>query len=411
VIRATFISAVDQALLSALSLGLAVLLIHFASKQDYGLYSQLINLQSLLSPLHAGVFVSAYLALASKMDASQQAVYRGAMARAEVAVTIASTVLVAAIGMAVGRFISADITPNLCIAFALALLGLWWREFVRQTRFVNSRYEQALNIDATYCVATTAAIGVLVVYRVSAESVFWCMAFGALIAVAAPLFSLVREIPVGISTIRREVALSWNLGRWDVVGSFVTWGYAQSYIYFAALHGGLNGAAEIAASRLLGSPLALMWAAYSNVLRPNASRLLADGSPAEVRRVARQYIWLVLALSAAYGLVIFQLIPILEPTLFGGKFPMLRRLSMWWIAYFTLTGISTVAMGILRSALQFRRLFHLQVLSCIAAVALLTASLASPNDASLVIAMILGEAVSAVLFWRSTVAAIAQCTR
>lgn len=401
-IRATVISTVDQAILSALNFGIAALLIHYASKQDYGLYSQLINLQALFSPLHAGVFVSAYLALASKLDASGQATYRGAMAQAELATTIVSAVLVASIGIVGGRFFNADITPGISVAFAAALLGLWWREFVRQTRFVNFRYRQALKMDAAYCLATAVAVGALVLgRRVSAESAFWGMAIGAMMSAAVPLLSLVRETSIDVAEMRRDVALSWNVGRWEVVGSFVTWGYAQSYIYFAAAHGGLDGAAEVAASRLLGTPLALMWAAYSNVLRPSASKMLADQSTAGVRRLGLRSVSLVVALSLIYGFLIFALIPLLGPTLFAGKFPMLRVLSICWIVYFTLTGVSTVATGILRSALQFRRIFHLYVVSAVLAVPLLVLSLEFSHPASIVIAMILGEAISAVILWRS----------
>jgi hypothetical protein len=408
VIRATFISAVDQALLSALNLGLAFLLIHFASKQDYGLYSELINLQALFSPLHAGVFVSAYLALASKMDTAHHAKYRGAMAQAEVATTVASAFLVISIGVAGGRFFNPNITTGLSVAFAAALLGLWWREFVRQTRFASFLYGQALNIDGIYCISTAVAVGVLVGMRgLSAESALWCMAIGAAISVTMPLTALVRGAAIDLSAMGRDLAMSWNVGRWEVVGSFVTWGYAQSYIYFAAVHGGLDGAAEIAASRLLGSPLALMWAAYSNVLRPNASTLFARGS-AGVGQLAWRSVWLVLALSMVYGALIYQVIPLLGPTLFAGKFPMLRPLSMWWIGYFTLTGVTTIATGILRSALEFRRIFHLQVFTSVAAVALLTVSLRSSSSASLVIAMILGEGLSAVIFWKSVIHVVSR---
>jgi len=115
-------------------------------------------------------------------------------------------------------------------------------------------------------------IGVLVVYRVSAESVFWCMAFGALIAVALPCFRCSRD-SVGIST-SAEVPCR-ELGPLGCRRIIRHLGYAQSYIYFAALHGGLDGAAEIARAGCW-QPLALMWRLFER-LAANASRLLADG--------------------------------------------------------------------------------------------------------------------------------------
>jgi O-antigen/teichoic acid export membrane protein len=400
VIRATVISTIDQAMLSALNFGIAALLIHYASKEDYGLYSQLVNLQSFFSPLHAGVFVSAYLVLASKMDQSRQFVYRGSMAQAELAITVSSAVLVVAICAAGGWLFNSSITSNSSIAFGCALMGLWWREFVRQTRFANFSYGQALNIDATYCAITVAALGwVFLRHDLTTQSVFWCMAIGGL-AAGAPLLKIVRGVHVDLADISREVALSWSVGRWDVLGSFVTWGYGQSYIYFAALHGGLNEAAEVSAGRLLGVPLSLMWISYANVMRPSASRFLADGDSMEVHRLARWSIAFVIGLSVAYSLLVYLLVPMLEPSLFGGKFPMLRPLAMCWVAYFALTGISTVAANLLRSALDFRQVFRLQVASGIAAVMLLGISMSFAAAESLVVAMVVLEMVTSVLFWQ-----------
>jgi O-antigen/teichoic acid export membrane protein len=401
VIRATIISAADQALLSALNFGLAILLIHFASKPEYGLYSQLVNLQSLFSPLHAGIFASAYLALASKMDDVRQLSYRAAMARAEVAMSTLSAVLVIAICWVGAKVFWPALAPETCVAFGIALLGLWWREFVRQMKFASFRYDQALNVDIVYVVVTSlTAGGVLAASSITTSAVFWCMAIGGVLAAARPLISAIREVAVERSAIKRDVLMSWTMGRWDVLGSVVTWAYAQSYVYFAALHGGLDAAAEISAGRLLATPLALMWASFANVLRPNASRLLASGSHLEIRRLAMRSGLFVAGSSLLYALIVFAAIPILDQTFFGGKFEHLRPLTVWWIVYFMFTGLSTVASSILRSALEFRQVFHRQVLSCVAAVILLTVGLRIAAIESLVMALVAVEVVSAALFWR-----------
>ena len=72
---------------------------------------------------------------------------------------------------------------------------------------------------------------------------------------------------------------------------------------------------------------------------------------------------------------------------------------MWWILYFALTGITTVAASVLRSALEFRQVFIRQLISCVAAVVLLTAGLQFPAVEALVIALVIVEAISAALFW------------
>ncbi len=399
-IRATIISAADQALLSALNFGLALLLIHFAGKPEYGLFAQLINLQSFFSPVHAGIFASAYLALASKMDGLRQLSYRTSMARAELATSTLSALLVIAACIIGARLFWPALTPNMCVAFGIALLGLWWREFVRQIKFSTFRYDQAFIVDILYVLVTgVAAACTLVVSRVSTSGVFWCMGVGGVIAAAAPLLSATHGVAVDGAAIRRDVLMSWRMGRWDVLGSVATWAYAQSYVYFAAIHGGLDAAAEISAGRLLATPLSLMWASYANVLRPNASRLLAKDGRTEIRQLAVRSALFVTGSSLLYAIVLFAVIPFLDRSLFDGKFEHLRSLTVWWIVYFTLTGISTVASSVLRSALEFRQVFHRQVLSCAAAVFLLTVGLRFKPIESLVIALVIVEAISAGLFW------------
>lgn len=287
-----------------------------------------------------------------------------------------------------------------CVAFGVSLLALWWREFVRQTKFACLRYDEALNVDMIYVLVTAAtAAAVLAVSNIGAGAVFWCMAIGGIAAAAAPLVSAIRGAGVGRSAVLQDMLMSWRMGRWDVVGSVVTWAYAQSYVYFAALHGGLDAAAEISAGRLLASPLALLWASYANVLRPSASRLLASGSYLEIRRLAARSALFVAGSSLLYALVAFAVIPILDESVLGGKFVELRPLTLWWIVYFMLTGISTVASSVLRSALEFRQVFNRQALSGAAAVILLTIGLSLPAIESLVIALVIVEVICASLFW------------
>jgi O-antigen/teichoic acid export membrane protein len=408
VIRATIVSAIDQALLSALNFGLAILLIHYASKPEYGLYAQLVNLQSFFSPLHAGIFASAYLALASKMDAPRQQRYGTAMARAEIVLTLSSGLLVIAVSMAGAALFWPALTPSICLAFGAALLGLWWREFVRQMKFSALRYGEALSVDIVYVLVTAAAAAcVLAGSQISSAAAFWCMAIGGGVAVAAPLYSAIRGVAVDATEIRRDLMMSWRMGRWDVLGSVATWTYAQSYVYFAALHGGLDAAAEISAGRLLATPLALMWASYANVLRPHASLLLVRDAHSQVRKLAVQSALFVVGTCLLYALVISAAIPMLDHSLFGGKFQHLRSLTIWWTVYFMMTGISTVAASVLRSALEFRQVFHRQLLSCVVAVVMLSIGLKLQSIEALVVALVIVEAISAMLFWHRLNAAVA----
>lgn len=408
-IKATVISTIDQAMLSALSFALSFLLIHFAGKQEYGLYAQLINLQSFFSPLHAGVFVSAFLAIASKLDNASFQQYRVSMARSEIVVALSSCLIVVMICIAGGKVLHYPVSSWTCVAFSLALLGLWWREFIRQLQFATMRHSNALKLDVAYC-SLTICIVLIALFSsgVSSSVILWSMAAAAITVVAIPLVKAVKGDRTSIASIRHNLAVSWEVGRWEVLGSILSWTYAQSYVYFASFHGGLDAAAEISAGRLLATPLALLWPAYANVLRPSASRLLAQNSSRRTYRLAIRSTYFVAGCCLLYCLIIYPLIPFINKTLMGGKFVQLQSLAMWWIVYISLTGISSIAASILRSALRFRQVFTRQIVSCATALALLTVAARLKITVAIIIAMIVVELISIIMLWKRMKLALDQ---
>jgi O-antigen/teichoic acid export membrane protein len=398
--RAMAITTLDQALLSALNLGIALVLIHFSSKQEYGLYAQLIALQSLYSPLHQGLFVSALLAMAPRMKRARAAVYVASMARGEICLTLVSAIPVSILTYSGARMLGVPVSWATVLAYTAASVGLWWREFLRQVCFADLRYRKALRVDVAYVAITVGTLTVLVIgSAVSTANVFWCMAVGGAASALVPLMYVAFGTVIRRDSMRRAIVTSWHVGKWDTIGSVVTWTYMQSYVYFAAVHGGLAGAAEIAAGRLLATPLMLLWASYSNVLRPNSARAIAAGSAQTVKFLANQSLTFVVGCSTAYGIAVFLLLPATQRTLFAGKFNDLRLSACLWILYAMLAGITTVASSLLRSALKFRQVFTRQVVSSMAALILLTLSLGFSGVHWQILALVIAEVISALLLW------------
>lgn len=399
-IRRTVISVVDQALLSATNFAFGITLIRFATKEEYGLYSQLINLQPLLSPFHAGVFVNAYLAIASRMSDPRRSQYRSGMARVEIAFTLLSSVI-AAVGMfAVARLLGLALPWTTSVAAAAALLGLWWREFARARNYVDLQPERVLRLDAGYALGVICATAIGAWKGItSAEYALGCAGLAAILVASGPVLAAARSGITDLVTMKADLAQSWRTGRWDVFSSFLTWGYAQTYVYFAAIQGGLVGAAEISAGRLLAMPLALLWASYGNVLVPSAARLFSEGSPGAVRTLARRSVLLVVGCSVAYGVVLVLLLPLAQRLLFGDRFPHIRTLAVLWVVYFSCTGVNTIAACLLRSALEFQQIFVRYVLSCTVAIALLATSLLFDSVCAPIVALTAVELVLMGLFW------------
>ena len=201
--------------------------------------------------------------------------------------------------------------------------------------------------------------------------------------------------------IRVNLSTSWHSARWEVLTSLVTWGHAQTFVFFAAAQGGLRAAAQISAARLLTMPLSLVWSSYANVLRPNASRLI-DGPDArhELALLARRSVMLVIVLASGYALLLALAMPLLDRLLFADKFADLTELTWLWLAYFSLTGMTTIASSVLRSTLEFRAIFSIHAICAAIAVSASFASLARGTSAAFIEVLIGVELLLAGLLWR-----------
>lgn len=397
-LRPTLIAFVDQALLSALSFALSLVLIRYAAPAEFGLYSQLLNLQSLFSVVHAGLFVSGLLALHSTVPATGRAGLAASLARADARFGLACAPLIAATTY-VGAFaLNGAISVACALASALAIIGLWWREFSRAAYFADLDVERALTLDLGYALVVAAALPLLaLLLPISAGTVLLATGLGGVAAggVALARFAGARTTAVTAPAWRA----AWHHGQWDTYGSLVTWLQSQSYVYFAALAGGLAMAGSVSAARLLGMPLALAWASGANVLRVSVARGLATHEGPTVTRLVRRALVAVVALSAGYALLVVAAFPAADRLLYHHKFPDLRTDVAWWLAYFTLTGVSTTGAAVLRGALRMARLFRFYLVACgvtLAALGLLTLL---HHSASIVAALAAGEVALSVLIW------------
>jgi hypothetical protein len=397
-LRPVIVAFIDQALLSALSFALALALIRHAPAAEYGLYSQLLNLQSLFSVVHAGVFVSGFLAVHASLPTTLRIDFVRYMARRDVQFGLVGAAIVAALTLIGAALLRSPVSVATAAASALAVLGLWWREFVRAGHFAELRADRVLRLDLGYVAVTGLAIAPLAAWRplsagtlLGATGIAGIMVGGLAVARLAWSERQERGAPSWHG--------AWHHGQWDAYGSVVTWLQSQSYVYFAAAAGGLALAGTVSAARLMGMPLALAWAGSASLVRVAVSNALAAADPGRVRRLVRRALIAVVAISAAYATIVAALLPVVDRFLYQGKFAAIGMHVGWWLAYFTLTGISTLSAAILRGALRMAPLFRYYLVACAVTVPVLAATAFWRPQLSLVIGLIAGEVVLCALAW------------
>lgn len=362
------ISMLDQALLSALNLGLGLLLIRLTAKESYGLYAQLFA---------GGLFATAVLEalvtgplnnVAAGLDVQRRAAVIGHLARFQQWLSLALALLSGAVVAAGVAVTGADPRPGwLGAAFAVYVYAGSLREYARSIGFLEGRVGDVLKMDGLYAFAVVAGMSVLTVYGLLAlPAVVFVLGLSNLAALA------LRRWPAADQDDRAggavAVAALWRLGRWALPGALVSWAANYSYLYLAALWLGATASADLNAARLLLMPISLCVIAWSRTARPHAAQLLAQRRLRPLNRYVGLSVAALELLTATYVGLLWLALPWLEVHLLGPQYRGLHALVLAWGLYFALSAARTAGSSLLASAGRYRMLL---VVSCLCAAVML----------------------------------------
>ena len=370
-------SIVDQALLSGLNFLIGLALMRLASKETYGIYSQLFGVGLLVTSLLGALIASALVALAVRLPPAEQFRMIARSFRLQLAAA-----LVCAVASGVGVYLLAlrsqfDEEPvALALAFAAYVFTLSCREFCRTSFFIASQAERVTVVDLAFVLFTVAGGGLLYALgRVTVTDIFW------LTAASNGLSALVRSralwggAKAAPEDYREDMGRLWRLSRWALVGAVVGWGLNNGYLYFA---GGLLGSAELAdlnAARLLLIPIAIVMIGWARVAEPRLGQMIHLGQWQRIWRFMG-YSTLVLELFvAAYSSALMLLFPWLSSHLLGPKYSHVAGLMLLWSGYFAINAarmVGTTMLGIFgafkATFWQGLSMIPLMVLVCLMAI-------------------------------------------
>lgn len=397
--RRPLVAMADQVLLSALSLALSLALLLWATKAEYALYAQLMNLASLAGPLHVGLFLSAATPVVAGAAQEARPGLRSALARAMLVHAVIA-IPIAVVALLVGGPMFGLNQSGMAIGFAALLVGQWLREFVRMQAYAVERPAEALAVDVAYTVVIGALIGGLVLTgAVTAAFALVAVCAASLVACAVPFVRLAAA-PVAPGMLAAVFARTWALGRWDAAGSIVTWVSSQSYLVVASISRGIEGVADIAATRLVAVPLAVLVAGHANVLVAGCARSLRDRDLPRVVRLVRRSALAFLLVATLYFGVVALAYPLVEARILPATFAGLQDLALLWIVYGALTGLTTMGASVLKASMHFDRLFRCYLLAAPVYIGATLAALWIDPRTAPILGLIAGETVClAIVTW------------
>lgn len=361
------ISVFDQLLLSGLNFLIGVVLIRYATKETYGLYSQVMGVGVLSTSVLGALIGMALTTLAMRVDtfARQHMVARVARLYWLAAATLA---MVAGVAMAIVT-VFVDLHESalpLAMIFSLWLWTLGVREYCRTALFIEGATERVAIVDFGFVVLTLlGVVALLWMGHVTVTGIFFVMALTNALAAFFPCVALLRQLPKPASrdAYVKDARDLWALSRWAVVGSLLGWTGNNTYLYLTGGMVGVSALADLNTARLVLIPIVVLGTAWSKVAQPAMSRLIAMLDWAGLRRFMLKSLLAIEGFTAVYIIGMWVFYPWLAAHFLGAKYQGVFGLMLLWGGYFSVNAARTMTTVLLTSFGAFRPLFLQGVVS------------------------------------------------
>jgi len=349
-------------LLSGLNFLIGLALIRYATKETYGLYSQLFGITVLTTSLLEAMIGSALTTLAARANENDRV---GLVARAFRVQMTAALVFALLCGAGVW-VLSLDAAHQdeaglgLACAFAALVCSLSCREFCRTALFIESRPQVVALMDLLFVGLTVCAGGLLLwqtTVSVTAVIALLALTNGA----AALLFAPKLWWPAGGRTSDfssdHDLRALWKLSRWALIGAIVAWSVNNGYLYFAGGFLGVAALADLNAARLLLIPISIVAMAWGRVARPTLGRSIVAQDWVGLRRWIAGSTVAMEVFALTYVALLLWGFPWLSTNLFGEKYHHIAGLLLLWGVYFAVNCARNVGTTTLISFGAYRVLF------------------------------------------------------
>lgn len=388
-------AVIDQAILSASSLIVGLLLIRHGTTDDYGYYV-LAQSAVLLMTSAQGAWISGPLAvLAPKQTPERRHAMIGKVESGQR--WLLDRLLVFALPLpAIGHLLHLwPLTPTLVAS--TALLASWTamqREYLRSVLFIHERPNTVLGIDALYVLVLVGSAGLAVSGPLPAAetAVLGLAAAGGLFTFRARRL-LARDYgwdAGGEAAIWAELR---RLGVWAAAGAVIFWLYGQGFNYLVAGKLGVAAVASVNAARLLLMPTWVLTIGVRALLMPSAASWLHHLGLRPLVRKLSLFVAGLLVLFGIYIAMVWFGRDWVTQELMRKTIPDRDRLLLLWAVYSIVTMIRDVYLCALLAMERFKPMAWLSAASAVTSLGSMWFFLDAYGIAGAVMGLLLGESV------------------
>ena len=348
-------AVISQALLSAASFAVGLILIRSTTDVQYGYYILASNAILLLVSLQTGFFNPPLAIRMNQYDRKGRGALVGGLYRAQYrSLPVAGGIaILIALGLWYTHVLDAHTGPLVVVTVAAAL-AILHREYFRMVLFAHRRPQDVLRTDVFYVALMVGGVLAAVLTPAPAVTAIFTLSLAAMASGILLSQTLRRHEPwssEGTQGILREIA---PLAAWPTAGAAIHWTFSQGYIYLVAGTLDVAAVAAIAATRLLLMPVNLLSTGIGSLMLPLASGWLHRyGAPLLWRRLCL----LALGLAAAtlcYFAILWLLRDWIFATVLKKQFAQRDELLLLWGALFLVMVVRNQLAYLLAAQGRFR---------------------------------------------------------
>lgn len=388
-----------QAVLSAASLCVSMILIRRTSDEQYGFYVLITNAVLLLSALQYAYMMPSLVIEVSKSgsEAATRANFVGGLFSGQQRLILwpAAIIMLGAAGLG----LTGMLQPGrmwIVMATTVAIVVTLYREFFRMVLLTHRRLNDVLPGDIVYVLLLVAGAFAASFTPMPAAATALMLAGAALVGGQLQRKSLWRFEPWnshGDPDILRRI---FSVGMWATTGSAIHWAFTQGYNYQVAGMLGVEAVAAIAATRLLMMPVNLISTGIGTFMYPTVAGWLQTMT---VGKVFQRTLVIALGLSvvaAVYLVILWFLRDWIYLRVLNKDFPRRDTLLLLWSAICVLMVLRDQLTFILSAQARFRPLSAVALASAVISLSISYLLMSRIGTPGALVGILIGEAVSVV---------------
>jgi O-antigen/teichoic acid export membrane protein len=354
-VRKSFLSVVDQGLMSSSNFLIGVVLARWLAPEQFGAYVLAFSLFLLVSMLQQSLLLEPQRVFGPSVYQSKPREYLGILLWFQAVMGLVVFIILGLSAWMAHELGRSGPVPGALAGAALAApcILLFW--LTRGALYVRNAPEIAVRGSLLYCLL--GVLGLLLVFRLGMLSPFTGFAIMGLDALVTSVVLLIQLRPVlKLPTNRLELKLAgeqhWRYGRWALSSSLISWvnGDAVYYLLLTPF-AGVAAAGTLKALLNLASPVAQTCTGLSQLFLPHGVRTHAQNGWTGLSSFTLRITGLFAGVAVAYWVIIILLKQPVFLLLYGGKYLGAARL-LPWIALGSIFGSALGGPSIALKALQ-----------------------------------------------------------